>query len=700
MSTESLYIEKELSWLSFNERVLQEAADKSVPLIERVRFLGIFSSNTDEFYKVRFADIKRRILINQVQGGDDGAKHLLSKIQSRVLKMNQDFDTLYNEILLEMARRHIFLVNDLQLDEHQQNWLRRYFRDSILPHITPILLTDDIELLQFLKDEYSYLAIEMQQGEKKCHALIEIPTDQLPRFIELPEPKGKRKKTLILLDNIIRFCLDDIFNGFFEYDSLAAYSMKMTRDAEYDLSQEVEHGLLEQMSEGLNQRITAMPVRFVYQRDMPGNMIDVLCGLLKVSRYDSIIPGGRYHNFKDFIGFPNVGRKYLENTALPPIQSYHFTQARNAFDAIKAQDILLYYPYHTFNHVTEFIRQASYDPKVRSIKINIYRVAKHSRVIDSMIDAANNGKRVTVVVELQARFDEEANIEWARRLTEAGVHVVFGVPGLKIHSKLCLITRQEDDKLVRYAHIGTGNFNEKTARIYTDFSLMTCSTEIADEVKQVFSYIQNPYRPAEFTHLIVSPRNSRSRLYDLIDREIAHAKQSLLSGITLKVNNLVDKGLINMLYQASNNGVKIKLIVRGMCALIPGLKGISENISAISIVDRFLEHPRVAVFNNNNNPDVMISSADWMTRNIDNRIEVGCLISDPVLKKKIIDILNIQLTDTVKARILDKDMSNQYVPRGNRRKVRSQIAIYDYLKHSEKQLKKRAEKAITNNDTH
>ncbi|MGF1790188.1 polyphosphate kinase 1 [Photobacterium profundum] len=700
MSTESLYIEKELSWLSFNERVLQEAADKSVPLIERVRFLGIFSSNTDEFYKVRFADIKRRILINQVQGGDDGAKHLLSKIQSRVLKMNQDFDTLYNEILLEMARRHIFLVNDLQLDEHQQNWLRRYFRDSILPHITPILLTDDIDLLQFLKDEYSYLAIEMQQGEKKRHALIEIPTDQLPRFIELPEPKGKRKKTLILLDNIIRFCLDDIFNGFFEYDSLTAYSMKMTRDAEYDLSQEVEHGLLEQMSEGLNQRITAMPVRFVYQRDMPGNMIDVLCGLLKVSRYDSIIPGGRYHNFKDFIGFPNVGRKYLENTSLPPIQSYHFTRARNAFDAIKTQDILLYYPYHTFSHVTEFIRQASYDPKVRSIKINIYRVAKHSRVIDSMIDAANNGKRVTVVVELQARFDEEANIEWAKQLTEAGVHVVFGVPGLKIHSKLCLITRQEDDKLIRYAHIGTGNFNEKTARIYTDFSLLTCNTEIADEVRQVFSYIQNPYRPVEFTHLIVSPRNSRNRLYDLIDREIAHAKQNLPSGITLKVNNLVDKGLINMLYQASNNGVNIKLIVRGMCALIPGLKGISENITAISIIDRFLEHPRVAVFNNNNDPDVMLSSADWMTRNIDHRIEVGCLINDPALKKKIIDILNIQLTDTVKARILDKDMSNQYVPRGNRRKIRSQIAIYDYLKHSEKQLKKRAEKAIIKNDTY
>lgn len=699
MSTEPLYIEKELSWLSFNERVLQEAADKSVPLVERVRFLGIFSNNTDEFYKVRFADIKRRILISQVQGGDENAKHLLSKIQSRVLKMNQDFDTLYNEILLEMARRHIFLVNELQLEEYQQNWLRRYFRNTILPHVTPILLTENINLLQFLKDEYSYLAIEMQQGENKRYALIEIPTDQLPRFIQLPEPKGRRRNTLILLDNVIRFCLDDIFSGFFEYDRLEAYSMKMTRDAEYDLSQEMEHSLLEQMSEGLNQRLTAMPVRFVYQREMPGNMIDVLCSLLKVSSYDSIIPGGRYHNFKDFIDFPNVGRKYLENPALPPLQSYQFTRARNAFDAIKAQDILLYYPYHTFNHVTELVRQASYDPKVCSIKISLYRVAKHSRIIDSMIDAANNGKQVTVVVELQARFDEEANIECSRRLTEAGVHVVFGVPGLKIHSKLCLITRREDDKLVRYAHIGTGNFNEKTARIYTDFSLMTCDQELANEVRQVFGYIENPYRPVQFSHLIVSPLNSRARLYDLIDREIAHARQNLSSGITLKVNNLVDKDLINMLYQASSHGVKIRLIIRGMCALIPGIKGISDNISAISIIDRFLEHPRVAVFENNGDPDVMISSADWMTRNIDNRIEVGCLIRDPALKKKTIDILNIQLTDTVKARVLDKAMSNQYVPRGNRRKIRSQIAIYDYLKQSEKQLKKQAEKAMNNNDT-
>ncbi|WP_318471510.1 polyphosphate kinase 1 [Photobacterium leiognathi] len=698
MNTNDLYIEKELSWLSFNERVLQEAADKSVPLIERVRFLGIFSSNTDEFYKVRFADVKRQILINEEQGGGDQAKQLLSKIQSRVLKLNQDFDTLYNEILLEMARRHIFLVNELQLENSQKAWLKHYFQQTILPHVTPILLTDDVDILQVLKDEYSYLAVAINRGDETHYALIEIPTDQLPRFVQLPKTKGKRHKTLILLDNIIRLCIDDLFNGFFEYDALAVYAMKMTRDAEYDLSQEVEHSLLEQMSEGLNQRLTAMPVRFVYQRDMPGEMINVLCDKLKVSSYDSVIPGGRYHNFKDFIGFPNVGRSYLENKELTPIESYHFKSARNAFDAIKAQDILLYYPYHTFNHMTELVRQASYDPKVRSIKINIYRVAKNSRIIDSMIDAANNGKNVTVVVELQARFDEEANIEWARRLTEAGVNVIFGVPGLKIHSKLCLITRKEGNELVRYAHLGTGNFNEKTARIYTDFSLLTCDKSITDEVKQVFGYIANPYRPVNFEQLIVSPRNSRSRLYELIDREIAHAKQNLPSGITLKVNNLVDRGLINMLYQASNNGVKIKLIIRGMCSLVPGIKGISDNITAISIIDRFLEHPRVAVFENNGDPEVYISSADWMSRNIDNRIEVGCPIKSPTLKQRIIDILNIQLCDTVKARVIDEGMHNHYVPRGNRRKIRSQTAIYDYLKHSEKRLKKHAERAERHDD--
>ncbi|MCU8473407.1 polyphosphate kinase 1 [Vibrio vulnificus] len=688
MSADKFYIEKELSWLSFNERVLQEAADKTVPLIERIRFLGIFSNNLDEFYKVRFSDVKRRILINREQGGNDISKHLLSKMQSKALKLNERFDELYNELIRDMARRHIFLVNESQLDEAQQKWIVKYFRKEVLPHITPLMLTDEIDVLQFLKDEYAYIAVELKKQEQSKYALLEIPTDHLPRFIMVPEQKGKRKKTIILLDNIIRFCLNDIFGGFFDYEELNGYAMKMTRDAEYDLRHEVEYSLLEQMSEGLSQRLTALPVRFVYEREMPEEMLKYLCYKLKISHYDSLIPGGRYHNFKDFIAFPNVGRDYLENKPLPPLTCADFEGYANAFDAIRNQDILLHYPYHSFEHITELVRQASFDPKVVSIKINVYRVAKNSRLMNSLIDAVHNGKRVTVVVELQARFDEEANIEWSKRLTDAGVHVIFGVPGTKIHAKLLLITRREEEGFMRYAHIGTGNFHERTARVYTDFSLLTADQELAAEVRGVFSYIMNPFQPVRFRHLVVSPRNSRSQLYRLVDNEIANAQAGKKAAITLKVNNLVDKGLISRLYEASSAGVKIRMIIRGMCSLVPGLEGLSDNIEIISIIDRFLEHPRVLVVHNDGEPLVYISSADWMERNIDNRIEVMSPVRDPRIKQRIIDILNIQFTDTVKARRIDKEMSNNYVERGNRKKIRSQIAIYDYLKNVEKHTRK------------
>ncbi|MCA6983389.1 polyphosphate kinase 1 [Pectobacterium brasiliense] len=680
MGQDKLYIEKELSWLSFNERVLQEAADKSNPLIERMRFLGIYSSNLDEFYKVRFADLKRRILINEEQGLDGNLRHLLGKIQARVLKTDQIFDSLYNELLLEMARNQIFLVNERQVSPNQQEWLRDYFRQYLRPHITPILIFDETDLVEFLKDSYTYLAVEIIRGDEISYALLEIPSDKIPRFVNLPAEAPRRRKTMILIDNILRYCLDDIFKGFFDYDALNAYSMKMTRDAEYDLVTEMESSLLELMSSSLKQRLTAEPVRFVYQRDMPDAMVAMLLDKLGISSYDSVIPGGRYHNFKDFISFPNVGRANLVNKPLPRLRHTGFNQFRNGFDAIRERDVLLYYPYHTFEHVLELLRQASFDPNVLSIKINIYRVAKDSRIINSMIHAAHNGKKVTVVVELQARFDEEANIHWAKRLTEAGVHVIFSVPGLKIHAKLFLISRREGENIVRYAHIGTGNFNEKTARLYTDYSLLTADERITNEVRRVFNFIENPYRPVSFEHLLVSPQNSRDKLYQLIDTEIENALANRDAGITLKVNNLVDKGLAEKLYQASSAGVKINLLVRGMCSLIPNLPGISENIQVISILDRYLEHDRVYVFNNGGDKKVYLSSADWMTRNIDYRIEVAVEILDPILKNRVLETLDILFSDTVKARVIDKESSNRYVSRGNKRKVRAQNAIYDYIK--------------------
>ncbi|MEV3832420.1 polyphosphate kinase 1 [Aeromonas allosaccharophila] len=684
MSTDKLYEEKELSWLSFNERVLQEAMDKTVPLIERVRFLGIFSSNQDEFFKVRVSDVKRRILINEVHGGDDEAKVLLRAIQQKVMTLGEAFDNTYKELLIALARHNIFLVNENQLSEAIQKWLRVFFKEKVLRHIIPILLNKEVNPVKFLKDEYTYLAVEMKKnGQVIQYALVEVPTDDLPRFFQLPPEGTRRKKQIIILDNVIRFCLDEIFKGFFDYDEIAAYAVKLTRDAEYGLSDQLDLSLLDKMSDGLKQRLTAMPVRFVYEREMPAAMISFLKLKLQISSYDAIMPGGRYHNFKDFIGFPNVGRDYLENPKLPALDCRDFDGFVNAFDAITKQDILLYYPYHKFHHFTELVRQAAFDPAVSAIRINIYRVAKKSRIIHSLIDAANNGKKVTVVVELRARFDEAANIDWANILTDAGVKVVFGVPSLKIHSKLCLITRHENGEPVRYAHIGTGNFNEKTAKIYTDFSLLTRNPDITAEVEGVFEYIEYPYRRYKFNHLLVSPINSRRQLYRLIDNELSNAKAGQPSGIILKINNLVDKDLINRLYAAGQAGVPIQMIIRGMCALRPGVPGLSDNIKVISIIDRFLEHPRVMVFHNKGNPQLYISSADWMSRNIDGRIEVGTPIYDERLKQRIMDILELQLSDTCKARVIDADQKNEYVKRGNRRKIRSQVAIYDYLKRIE-----------------
>ncbi|WP_312666114.1 RNA degradosome polyphosphate kinase, partial [Pantoea sp. CTOTU49201] len=371
MGQDKLYIEKELSWLSFNERVLQEASDKSNPLIERMRFLGIYSNNLEEFYKVRFADLKRRILISEEQGKPTSLRHLLKKIQLRVQKSDQEFDALYNDLLLEMARNQIFLINERQLSPNQQEWLRYYFKHQLRQHVTPILINHDTDLIEFLKDDYTYLAVEIIRGDDIRYALLEIPSDKVPRFINLPAESPRRRKPMILLDNILRYCLDEIFKGFFDYDTLNAYSMKMTRDAEYDLVTEMESSLLELMSSSLKQRLNAEPVRFVYQRDMPDAMVEMLRHKLSISNYDSIVPGGRYHNFKDFIGFPNVGKSNLENRPLPQIRHIGFDGFRNGFDAIRNRDVLLYYPYHTFEHVLELLRQASFDPNVLAIKINI-----------------------------------------------------------------------------------------------------------------------------------------------------------------------------------------------------------------------------------------------------------------------------------------------------------------------------------------
>ena len=685
-------VPKEISWLSFNGRVLQEAADKSVPLIEKIRFMGIYSNNQDEFFKVRVADLKRQIIINKANG--DGALEvkLLKEVQNTVSEYQGVLNQIYRDLIKELADNKIYLRDETEINEEQKAWVRNYFNRHVLQHINPIIIADNIHLDQFLKDQYTYLLVRMTGKNEVNYALIEIPSDVLPRFISMPTQEGET--TLMFLDNVIRIGLDDIFKSFFDYDTIEAYSIKMNRDAEYDLQGNVDMSVLENMSNSLKQRLNAKPVRFAYDRAMPKDMVEFMSKELKLTDIDSCMPGNRYHNFKDFLSFPSIRSDEFENPPLPAVASTAFDRHKNVFEAISAGDILLYYPYYSFDYFTEFLRQASYDPKVSSIKINIYRVAKKSRVIDSLIDAANNGKRVTVVVELKARFDEANNIRWASHLTDAGVKVLFGLPTLKIHSKLCIVSRRENGEHVRYAHIGTGNFNEKTAKIYTDFALFTKDPTLTQEVNNVFEFIEYPYTRPRFDKLLVSPLNARQRIYAMIDREIENAAMGLPAYINIKVNNLVDKGLVERLYKASQGGVKIRAIIRGMCSLRPGILGLSENIYITSIVDRFLEHPRVMVFCNNNQEELYISSADWMTRNLDYRIEVGTPVLDPVLRDRIRTIFKIQDSDNQKARIIDADQKNEYVPHlEGAPKIRSQIEIHRYLQAVEAKLDEAAQAA-------
>ena len=681
MNSENLYFQKEISWLAFNERVLQEAADLSNPLIERVRFLGIYSNNLDEFYKVQFANLKRNVLIEQEKGNASSAKNILKLVHQKVIQAELKFETLYNELLLEMARNQIFLINERQLTSLQEEWIRKFYKQNLRQYINPILLDSHTDLIQFLKDDHSYLAVEIINNNDIKYALLELPTEKVSRFVLLPSDSASKNKSLIFLDNILRFCLPDIFKIFFDATQFNAYSIKFNRDAEYELSSEMD-SLLELMSQGLKQRITAQPVRFIYQKDMPKTLMELLLSKLKLTENDAM-QGGRYPNLKDLMEFPCIGRINLLNKVLPSLTYNRFKKFRNAFDAIRDRDILLYYPYYSFSHVLEIMRQASFDPSVTHIRVNIYRVAKDSRFVQAAINAANNGKKVTVVVELQARFDEEINIHWAKTLMSSGVKVIYSQPRLKIHAKLFLIERKENDKIMRYAHIGSGNFNEKTAKVYTDFSLLTADPMITEEVKKVFNFIENPFKPVTFNYLLVSPQNTRLKFMQFVQREIDHAKAGKPCGIYLKLNAMTDKEMINKLYEASNAGVKVRMIIRGMCILKPQVPNLSENIFVTSIVDRFLEHARVYIFENNGQKDTYISSADWMPRNIDNRVEVGVKILDSSLKKIIQDIFMIQASDNVKARIIDQDLKNAYLQRGNKKRVRSQTAIYEYLNRLE-----------------
>ncbi|TSE11509.1 polyphosphate kinase 1 [Aquimarina algiphila] len=691
-NTNNQYINRELSWLQFNARVLQEASDDTVPLLERLRFIGIFSNNLDEFFKVRYATIKRIDL-----AGKDGknvlkgntASELLDKITNIVIKQQSESLETINTIKSKLEDHNIFIIDENQVTEDQDAFIRSYFINKVSPALVTYIL-NDLDKFPHLKDSVAYLAVKLVLREKipkegriskilqqtikeRIYALIEIPKNT-DRFVVLPEKDGKQ--FIIILDDLIRYCMHINFS-IFDYVSASAHMIKITRDAQLDFDNDLSKSFIQKISSSVRSRRDGEPVRFVYDKTIEKDTLAFLMEKMGVDNTDSIIPGGRYHNRRDYMNFPDLGNSDLVYQQIKPLDIPGLALQGSLLDRIAKKDFLQYTPYHTFAYTVKFLRESAIDPKVKSIKITIYRLASISHIASSLINAAKNGKKVIVEIELQARFDEAANIRYAEQMQREGVNLIFGVTGLKVHCKACVIEREEKGKLKRYGFISTGNFNESTAKIYTDYTLFTTNESILKETNRVFKFFEINYKINRYKHLLVSPHYTRSSLVKLIDEEIKNSKKGIQASIRLKLNSLSDYDMIDKLYEASRAGVKIDLIIRGICCLIPGIPGMSENIRAISVIDKFLEHPRLYIFNNGGDPKVYISSADWMTRNLDRRVEISCPIYDEDIKLELIDTFDICWSDNVKGRMLSKEQDNAYI-RNDKDKVRSQIATYNY----------------------
>ena len=675
------FLNRELSWLYFNERVLQEAADETVPLIERIKFLSIFSSNLEEFYRVRVATLSRLVNLNDKTKELLGfnAKKVLNEIKNIVVKHERKFESLFQDIFINgLAKNKIFILNDTQLNVARGGFVREHFRDKILSNLVPILIDLDKPFPE-LKDRRLYFFVRLSKnGNKKTEkfALVELPV-LLPRFLVLPETN--ELKFIILAEDIIKYCLDDIFYVF-NYDQIEAFSIQLTRDAELDIDKNVSDKFIEELKTSLDKRKRGKPMRLLYDTAMPFEMLSVLVTKLKIEA-EGLIPGNRYHRFGDFIAFPNVGSKDLEYPPSVPLKVKGLHRTESIFNKLAEKDYLVNLPYQSYDYIILFLREAAIDPKVVEINITLYRLAENSKVINALINAVKNGKKVNCVVELKARFDEQANIFWTNRLMEEGVNVNYGLTDYKVHSKICLVKRIEKRKAVYYANLATGNFNEKTARIYCDHSIFTAKKEITEDLLKLFNALNKRTVVKGFKHLIVSPLESRNKIYGLIEREIKIAKSGKPAYMILKVNSLADEGVVEKLYDASNAGVKIKLIVRGICCLVPGVKGFSENITVISIIDKFLEHARVFIFGNSGKEQMFLSSADLMSRNFEHRVEVGFPVLDEEVKQEIKDIIDFQLQDNVKARDINHLNNNKYHKNRLSTKVRAQVQTYNYLKN-------------------
>ena len=679
------YIPRDISWLSFNARVLQEANDQSVTLKDRIRFLGIFSNNLDEFFRVRVATLKRMVEYLEKKKSSnidiiDSPQIILDEIQKVVLKQQSEFNRIWGNINRELIKRKILIINDRKLNNEQKVFVKDYFDNVVRPYIIPLMI-ENLPELPYLRDKSLYLAIVMRNKNdayREKFSLIEIPSKSIGRFVILPSSPGT--KSIILLEDIIKFNLPVIFSHF-KFKQFDAHVFKITKDAEIDLDQEVGINFVEKISKGVKNRRKGKPVRFVYDKDMNAELLEFLIQKLNLTRKSSIIPGGHIHNFRHFMDFPDV---LVERQERPkPFAHPAFKKNNQVSEVVLQKDVLLHFPYHSFDPVIDMLREAAMDDDVISIKITAYRLASNSKVINALINAARNGKKVTVFLELKARFDEEANLEWKTAMEEEGVNVLVGIPNVKVHAKICIIQKRVAKKLIQYGFISTGNLNEKTARIYADHCLLTASRPLLMEVNKVFTYLETWLlgdKPIGKTrNLLISPINMRNTIIELINNEIKFAKIGKPAKIIIKLNSLTDHLLLDHLYKALKAGVEVHLIIRGILTLRKEHEKLNKKLNAISIVDQYLEHARVMIFHNKGNEKVYISSADWMVRNLDHRIEVATPILDPRLKKELIDIINIQLKDNNKARVLDQNLSNNYVPSVNKKIYKSQVETYHYL---------------------
>ena len=670
------YLNREISWLDFNSRVLQEASDINVPIIERLRFLGIFSNNLDEFFQVRYATVKR-IAESGVNKNDDknqNAIHLLDQITNKVIELQNKSSKILDSIQLSLKKENIYFINENQVKDSQKEFLKDFFLRKISPALVTIILSKDRKY-DFTDNKAFLIANMIFNNQDNTYAIVEIP-ENISRFAVLP--KISNKQYIMLIDDIIRYHLKIIFSNY-NYERIDTHMVKITRDAEMDIDDiDLSKSYIKKISEYVNKRKYSNPVRLVYDKDISNSTLDFIIKKLKVTSNDSLIPGARYHQRRDYMDFPDLSRQDLMYKKNKPLNILNFHIESNLLTQISKKDFLMYTPYHSFSYLVAFLRQSAIDPNVKSIKITLYRLSKNSNVISSLINAAKNGKKVLVQIELQARFDEENNIRVSEMLKAAGVELSFGVIGLKVHSKICLIERRENNKKKFYGFISTGNFNESTAKVYTDYTLFTANQSILKDVSKVFEFLKVNYKIQKYKHLIVSPHYTSSILFSMIDHEIENSKKGKKSVIILKLNSLTSYKFVDKLYEASNSGVKIKLIIRGICCLIPNLKNLSENIEVISVVDKYLEHPRVYIFENGGDKKVYISSADLMTRNLNNRVEVACPIYQKDLKKQILDTIKISLNDNVKSRLINLNKQNEFVENKNK-KIRSQWDTYDYF---------------------